>query len=598
MARPLCAALAATLLALVACRPATEPRSPDPAHDTTPAAPADPWTTPPPIAASTFETHLRFLADDAQEGRAPGTDADVRVQEHLVAAMRELGLEPAFAGEFRQPFTVTDGVRLRGDAQSALKIGKKTSIAHAIAPFGHDTGDMPVIAPLVYVGHGIARGESDGDYEGLADRVAGSIVVALAGAPNDPHLTPADLRVQSRVIAARDRGAVGFVLVDPELEAPLANHGAFSDLKIPVVTVGKSTAPAVFAALGARGSSPPKAGTRSKQKAELATPIEPVTVATANLGGVLRGSGEARRRIVVGAHMDHLGHGTSASLAPGERAIHNGADDNASGVAAILALAEALAALPAAARPHDVVFYAFGAEEMGLLGSKHLVEALAADERAAILTMLNFDMVGRLRDNALIVSGAGTSSKWPAILERSAGDLTLRPSEDGYGASDQTSFYEAGIPVLHFFTGPHDDYHKPSDDTASINVEGAAAVAGVAFRVIGELMRAREDLDFVKVARQAPARGGFRVSLGTVPDYAAQVDGVKLSGVRPGGPAEQAGLRAGDTITQLGDREIHNLDDYMAAFASMQPGVEITVKVTRGDEPLELKMTPQPPTRR
>ncbi|MEZ4454109.1 MAG: M20/M25/M40 family metallo-hydrolase [Nannocystaceae bacterium] len=595
MARPVRAAVAATLVALLACREAGDTRPPD--SQGTTAATVDPWTTPPPIAAATFEAHLRFLADDAQEGRSPGTEADTRVQAHLVAAMRDLGLEPAFGGDYRQPFAVTDGVRLRGEQKSLLRIGK-IEIAHALVPFGHDTGDAPISAPLLYVGHGIARADGEGDYEGLRDRVKGSVVVALAGSPDDPHLTPADTRIQSRVIAARDRGAIGFVLVDPDLEAPLSNHGQVTDLQLPVVAVGKAASAAVFTALGARAGQRPKIGARSKQKAELATPVEPITLQTANVGGVLRGSGAEAKRIVVGAHMDHLGYGTSASLAPGERAIHNGADDNASGVAAVLALAEALAAVPAAARPYDVVFYAFGAEEMGLLGSKHLVEQASEGDRKATLAMLNFDMVGRLREQAVIVSGTGTSSRWPALLERSAGELTVRSSDDGYGASDQTSFYEAGIPVLHFFTGPHDDYHKPSDDLAAINVDGAVAVAGLALRVIGALMQAREDVDYIKVARQAPARGGFRVSLGTVPDYAASVDGVKLSGVRPGGPAEQAGIKAGDVITQLGDRPIHNLDDYMAAFASMQPGVEIAVVVLRGDEPVTLKMTPQAPRQR
>src|SRR5690606_37179333 len=170
-------------------------------------------------------------------------------------------------------------------------------------------------------------------------------------------------------------------------------------------------------------------------RASLHAPVERVKLTTANVAGLLRGTG--RKRIVLGAHMDHLGRGITTSLAPGVDAIHNGADDNASGVAALLGVAAALAQIPAAARPFDLQFVAFAAEEMGLLGSAHLVEALTADERAAILAMLNFDMVGRVRDQSVVVVGTGTSSVWPALLERAAPDpgdpartLTIKPSED------------------------------------------------------------------------------------------------------------------------------------------------------------------------
>ncbi|MCA9637112.1 MAG: M20/M25/M40 family metallo-hydrolase, partial [Myxococcales bacterium] len=537
------------------------------------------------------------LADDAQEGRPPGTDADRRVQDHVEAAMIEIGLNPAFGEAYRQPLTVTDGVRTRGDAKTELLLGK-TPIAHTLVPFGHDTGDAPVRGELVYVGHGIAGEGSDGDYAGLGDALRGKIAVILAGAPNDPHLSPASTRPQSRVIAARDRGAIAALIVDLELEKPYPNHGAHSDLQIPVLAVGKSDAGKILAAVGGKGGKPPKIGARSRKSVEIATPIEPISLATANIGGVLRGSGAEPKRLV-GAHFDHLGYGDYGSRYTGPgRLIHNGADDNASGVATILALAEALAKIPASARPYDVVFFAFAAEEMGLLGSKHLVEAMPQAEREAILTMLNFDMVGRLRDNTVIVSGTGTSSRWPELLEQSRGGLTVKASDDGYGASDQTSFYEAGIPVLHYFSGPHDDYHRPSDDIERINGEGAIAIGDAALNLVSIVMRERPALDYIKVERKTSQRGGFRVSLGTIPDYAAQLDGVKLSGVRPGGPAEAAGLKAGDVIVVLAGREIHNLDDYMATFAMLKPDVEIDVVVLRGEERVSLKMTPSAPARR
>jgi aminopeptidase YwaD len=583
----------------IACKgaPPEPPVAPAPAPANQP-QPVDPWQSPPAIATATLQAHLAFLADDAQEGRPPGTAADLRVQDHIQAEMQRIGLLPAFPAGYRQPFTITDGVRPRDGAPSQLRVGGR-DLAHAMLPFGHDTFTAgPIEAPLIFVGHGLtADGPGTGDYTGLSERVRGAIVVVLLGAPDDPHRTPASTRPQTKVITARDHGALGVVLVDPEGDLPFHNHGQVSDLQIPVVALTKSQTPPLFAALGARRGLP-RPGARSAGKARLATPFTPVVLATANLGGVLPGAGGGRS-IVLGAHMDHLGHGTSSSLAPGERAIHNGADDNASGVAVVLALAAAFASIPKESRPFDLIFYAFGAEEMGLLGSKHLVEQLSPEQRAQHLAMLNFDMVGRLRDDALIVAGAGTAQEWPDLLARSAGSLQIRPSDDGYGASDQTSFYEVGIPVLHFFTGPHDDYHRPSDDIERINVDGAARVAEVALRLVGHIMRDRSDLKHIRVAKEAPARsGGFRVSLGTVPDYAAQVDGVKLSGVREGGPAELAGLRAGDIIQRLGDREIHNLDDYMAAFAALKPGVEIPVVIERESAQITLKLTPTAPRSR
>ncbi|HEY0136692.1 MAG TPA: M20/M25/M40 family metallo-hydrolase, partial [Nannocystis sp.] len=315
-----------------------------------------------------------------------------------------------------------------------------------------------------------------------------------------------------------------------------------------------------------------------------------------NIGGVLPGTGP--RRIVVGAHVDHLGLGTGSSLAPGQRAVHNGADDNASGVATMLALAAALAGVPAASRPYTVEFVAFGAEEMGLLGSKHYVAGLSPDARAALVAMVNFDMVGRLQGDAVVVSGVGTSSLWKGLLAEVAAPLEVRPSEDGFGASDQASFYAAGLPVLHFCIGTHADYHKPSDDLDKINFPGAAAIGDLSLRVLGRLMRDQPNLDFIKVATPTPRAGGFRVSLGTVPDYGAKADGVALADVRPGGPAAAAGLKAGDVITLLGTREIHSLDDYMASFAELQPGVEVPVRVLRNGAAVDLRITPAAPQRR
>ena len=542
---------------------------------------------------------VEFLAHDDQLGRPPGTDADRRVQDYVEAELKLAGLRPAFGDGYRQPFEVTDGVRTTGEPSLALG---KQAVPFGLVPFSGAT-KAPVSAPLVFVGHGLAPdGKGSGDYKGIEAAVKGSIVVALGGAPkDDPHVNIAVTRPQSKLIAARDHGAVGFILWEPTIEVPYPNHGEANDLGLPAVWVGKAGSEALSKAFGGKpGASPSalKLGRKGKGKAAIHTPIEPVVLATANVAGVLPGR-EGSPVLVVGAHMDHLGEGTSSSLAPGVKAVHNGADDNASGVAVILEIARVLAALPVDERPYTVHFVAFGAEEMGLLGSKHYVEHLPPALRGRMVAMLNFDMVGRLgAEQGLVIAGMGTSSVWPELVERSRGKQDVRASEDGYGASDQTSFYEAGLPVLHFFTGTHSDYHKPSDDIDKINFAGAATVAGIALRVIHALSTEGITPDYIKVARTAPARGGFKVSLGTIPDYGAKVDGVRLTGVREGGAAAKAGLQKGDVIQRIGEREIHNLDDYMATFAVLEPGAKVEVAVLREGKTVTVELVPDAPSRR
>jgi len=562
---------------------------------------APPTTTPAAVAPATLvaeaiRPHVELLAADVLQGRAPGTDGDTQTQAYVEKVFKEAGMVGAFDGGFRQPFEVGDGVAATGTTQLSVGAGE---VPHGVVPFSGRAGEA-VSAKLIYVGYGLAPdGANSGDYKKLGKKVAGKIVVARLGA-DDPHASPALTRPQQKLINARDHGAVGFVLWEPAAETAYPNHGEANDLELPALWVGKAGTAALVAGLGGKGDSIDgvKVGARSRGKATIAVPIEPVIRKTANVAAVLKGSGASSRTLVIGAHMDHLGLGTSSSLAPGEHAVHNGADDNASGVGVVLELARALSKTDASTRPFDVLFMTFGAEEMGLLGSKHYVETLGSGAPEQIVAMLNFDMVGRLGDEGLQISGVGTSSVWPELITASQGTLNVKTSDDGYGPSDHGSFYEVGIPVLHFFTGAHADYHKPSDDIEKINFEGAAEVGTMALSIVNAMQAKSLEPDYIKVARAQSARGGFRVSLGTIPDYGAKVDGVRLTGVREGGPAAAAGLQKGDVVQKLGEREIHNLDDYMAAFAVLEPDVEIDVAVLRDGAVVPLKMTPSQPKAR
>jgi len=320
---------------------------------------------------------------------------------------------------------------------------------------------------------------------------------------------------------------------------------------------------------------------------ELAHSGKPEGVRTQNVVAMIPGRDPslAGEVVVIGAHFDHLGRSTTGALDPEARdAIRNGADDNASGTAAILELARRFAAQPAR---RSIVVAHFTGEELGLLGSQWFVEhsPVPLDGVAA---MVNFDMVGRLRNDRLIVYGVGTARELPALLDSANVEpkLRLNPVADGFGPSDQSSFYAKGIPVLHLFTDLHPDYHRATDDVEKIDAVGEARVVALAERVVRAIADRPSRLTAVRIAatpRMSPSREGSNVYLGTIPDMAAgDVPGLKLTGVRAGSPADKGGLAAGDVIVQFGGREVKDLYTYSDALYAHKPGEEVEVVYLRG----------------
>jgi len=314
-----------------------------------------------------------------------------------------------------------------------------------------------------------------------------------------------------------------------------------------------------------------------------------------NVIGRIPGNGELDGVILIGAHYDHLGFGGDGSLDPDSRAIHNGADDNASGTAALLEVARQMQERRAQLK-RDVVFMAFAAEERGLVGASNIVrrppEGLAMEEAIA---MLNMDMVGRLRDDRLSVLGGDSAEEWDDLVaplcERYGFECAI--GGDGFGSSDQSAFFAADIPVLHFFTGTHSDYHKPSDDADLINSEGGARVAWLVSDVAGTLANLDGELTLVKTSDGPQQRMALKARLGTIPDYAGPADGspgLLLSDVRPDSPAEAAGLQRGDIIVQIGDMEIASVQDYMVVLSEANPGDAAPVIVLRDGERIELEV--------
>jgi Zn-dependent M28 family amino/carboxypeptidase len=353
---------------------------------------------------------------------------------------------------------------------------------------------------------------------------------------------------------------------------------------------------------------------RAKRPGELASgplelggriDLETQRAAGTNILGRLQvGDTPSRQTIVLGAHFDHLGRGEGAgSLASGSDVggIHPGADDNASGTALLIEIAEWLVSRKRAGLDlgeRDFIFAAWSGEELGLLGSHAWVEEHVnphSDEEGPV-AYLNFDMVGRLREN-LVVQGLGSSPAWAELLERAAAPLALSisPQQDSYVPTDATSFYTQGVPVLNAFTGAHSEYHTPRDTLEFLNFEGTAEI-GELFARIAEALSRAPDVPAYQ-AQRSPASGlgrtGFRVFLGTVPDYAqTEVSGVRLSGVAPAGPAEEAGIRGGDIIVEVDGRTIENLYDYTYALEALRVGIAARIVVLRENQRVELEVVP------
>ncbi len=295
----------------------------------------------------------------------------------------------------------------------------------------------------------------------------------------------------------------------------------------------------------------------------------------------------AANTVIIGAHYDHLGMGQNgSSLSAGEPAIHNGADDNASGVASMLYLAKKLK--DSGAKQNNYLFIAFSGEELGLIGSKYFAEHSTIN-LATVSYMLNMDMVGRLNEEkALAIYGTGTSPVWNDLLNGiKVHGIQLRTSESGVGPSDHTSFYLQDIPVLHFFTGQHSEYHKPEDDAHLVNFQGIYEVSEFILAVI-EQTNDKGQLTFTPTKQDEDRKAAaFKVTLGVMPDYVFGGPGMRIDGVLEDRPAKKAGLKKGDVVIKIGEVDVEDIYGYMEGLAKFNKGDKATVVVKRGDKLVE-----------
>jgi len=296
----------------------------------------------------------------------------------------------------------------------------------------------------------------------------------------------------------------------------------------------------------------------------------------------------ADQTIIIGAHYDHLGFGAKGSLYRGQdKAIHNGADDNASGVAVMLNLASKLKNTNTS---NNYLFMAFSGEEMGLLGSNYFVKN-ATINLDSVNYMLNMDMVGRLKkDSTLAVYGVGTTPVFKQVINASNNAFKLIEKESGIGPSDHTSFYLNDIPVLHFFTGQHEDYHRPSDDFDKLNYEGMETISNYIFDIITDL-NDNGKLDFRKTKNESENTPRFKVTLGVVPDYMFDGKGMRIDGVTEDKPAQKAGIQKADIVIQLGEHEVNDMMGYMKALSKFEKGNTTTAKIVRNGKTIEVEIT-------
>lgn len=555
---------------------------------------------------------LGYLASDKLEGRATGEPGQWLAAQYIANRFAEAGLQPMTGDGYYQDFEVQSGRQLGPGSKLDLCGGTfsdaKQAVPAAFSPGGQVSG------PIVFAGYGLMLPERGrNDYAGLD--VAGKIVLVLSGYPG-PDKAGSELErfsgARDKAVFATRAGAAGIVYVRCPSDSPDDEPYGFdetfnrSPAKTPFYALSRAAALSVLpdgykAVLDEEPGAADAHLGETLGNARLSVDIREKVGKTANVVGLLVGSDPKLRweYVVVGAHYDHLGKGRFGSMDQqlAGQAVHNGADDNASGTVGVVELADALAAVNP--RPkRSVLFICFSGEELGLLGSSYYVShpLVRLDNTVA---MLNMDMIGRLRNDSLMVFGTESSDAFVPLLKEFGPehDLNVQFSGNAPGGSDHAPFLRAKVPALFLFTGLHSEYHTSRDDWQLINSGGELKVLGLALDVVKSLADSAERPKF-NAQQAAPSGGGqggtygSSVYVGTVPDFGKQdADGYAISDVVAGGPAATAGLQAGDIIVKIGDDEIHSIDDFMTVIATREPGQKVTFVVLRGQERTSLDVT-------
>lgn len=564
-----------------------------------------------------ISSHIKYLASDDLKGRMSGTPGAEKAAHYISSEFKKSGLKPLGEnGTYFQEFSFTQGVELGSEnslefisdnTQNKLELGKEYNTLN-FSSSGH------IDAELVFAGYGISAPELEyDDYKDLD--VKDKVVLVMRYIPEEynsenPFYDYAPLRYKA--MNARERGAKAIIFFTPNSEQEeddLTSVGldySYSDSGIQSLILKRDIAEELLLSAGKNLKEIESELSNKKNtsfefpdlKAEVNTEVVEEEGRTVNVVGLIEGADSVLKDeyIVIGAHYDHIGLGkrNSRSYAKSGDSIHNGADDNASGVAGLVELAEFFSCKKKTLN-RSLVFISFSAEELGLIGASYYVDnpKVSIDNTVA---MINMDMIGRLDNNELTIFGVGSSPEWEGIINDSNSkhnfDISLNNS--GFAPSDQSVFFAEGIPVLHFFTGLHDDYHTPSDDWEKINSKGQQKVLAIMSDVILDLDSRQNRIAFSNVKEPKKGSSKYNVYLGTIPDYSNQVEGVKLMGVREGSPAQKAGLLDDDTIIQFNGVSIKNIYDYVYALSDSKPGIPTSLVVLRNYKPISLIIVPEP----
>lgn len=556
------------------------------------------------ITKAELNEYIGFLASDSLKGRKPGTPEGVVAAEYIGNNLKDLGYK-SFGDSYYQYFDVVTEVT--AEKENYLKIGDYSAVLGTDYTPLNFSANAEVIAEVVFVGFGFDIDIDSIKWNDYANiDVKDKWVLALRA---DPELDNADSKFipyaneRSKVLTAKENGAAGIIFVSGvefdkrDKLLRLAADQTESNLGIPALHVKRAIVNKILAQSGktieelesSLNNTKKPESFNSKTRISVLSKVSFNKVKTQNVVAYLEGSDKTLKNeyILIGGHYDHLGFGgpNSSSRMPDSIAIHYGADDNASGIASMMEIAEKLASNKNNLK-RSVIVMAFGAEEIGLIGSKFFTSNPSVDLKS-VKAMINIDMVGRLKEsNELFVGGVGTSTESEELLNRLLGDYNLKlgVSYNGFGPSDHSSFYIESIPVFFFSTGAHDEYHTPLDVVERINFDGLKTLDDYIYDVAEDLINRDKNLTYKESGPKGKAKAsrGSKVKLGIMPNFGkSDNNGLKVDAVTPEGAAYNGGMLKGDVIVGIEGGEIHNIYEYMARMGKLKPGQTITVDIIR-----------------